>query len=671
MADINIPGVTDKYKTNDLIKNLMEAEKVPLTREQKQLDRYKTEQSTWRNVNAQMSALRDSVKLLYSFDNPFNSKLASSTDEYAVSAEPKRDANLESFKIEVLQAAAADRFLSEELDSKAQVPAGTYEYGVKDKTIKFNWKGGKLTDFAAALNRRAEHTIKASVIGVTSDKQALLIESLITGSENRLTFSGAAKDFALATGMIGKSPVQGSKAFSVSRDNVRDTANLTSKTLSFTEENITLPPRSGFEAEIPQKIRSDSAYQIRFSARVQDMPQEEIYDSQPSLPSSGFVQFKDITLANEDVDTKLEKTEQAVAQEPVEDFTAVFIKNSDGTEIPLEALKTDGEDSAYRIDTKEFPNVQSIVVKNNNTHKKIILTAPETINTSAAGDFIPLHPADIASDAKIKYQGITVTRPTNSMDDVVPNVTLNVHAKTEKPATITISSDTESAKQALITFVGKYNRLVAEINILTQTKPEIISELEYFTEEEAKEAEKRLGIFQTEFSLTNGKSSLQNIIARRYPGSEDASITMLSQIGISTGASTGGFAGVSPGRLRGYLEIDEKKLDSALKTNMRDIKNLFGYDSEGDLVADTGIAYMMDKNLQSFTQVGGIIASKTSTLNGKMTASQKNIDSLEKKLKQKENDLKVKYGQMESALNSLEKQSDSIKNFADNQNSTR
>jgi flagellar hook-associated protein 2 len=146
---------------------------------------------------------------------------------------------------------------------------------------------------------------------------------------------------------------------------------------------------------------------------------------------------------------------------------------------------------------------------------------------------------------------------------------------------------------------------------------------------------------------------------------------MLSQIGISTGASTGGFAGVSPGRLRGYLEIDEKKLDSALKTNMRDIKNLFGYDSDGDLVADTGIAYMMDKNLQSFTQVGGIIASKTSTLNGKMTASQKNIDSLEKKLKQKENDLKVKYGQMESALNSLEKQSDSIKNFADNQNSTR
>lgn len=670
MADISIPGVTDKYKTNDLIKKLMEAEKVPLTREQKQLDRYKTEQSTWRNVNAQMSALRDSVKLLYSFDNPFNSKLASSTDEYAVSAEPKRDANLESFKVEVLQAAAADRFLSEELDSKMQVPAGTYEYGVKNKTIKFNWKGGKLTDFAAALNRRAEHTIKASVIGVTSDKQALLIESLITGSENRLTFSGAAKDFALATGMIGKAPEQGEKTFSVNRDTVRDTANLTSKTLSFTEENITLPPRSGFETEIPEKMRTDT-YQIRFSARVQDTPDEEIYDSKPSLPSSGFVQFKDITLANEDVDTKLEKTEQPIVQEPVEDFAAVFVKNSDGTEIPLDNLKTNGEDSAYRIDIKEFPNAKSIVVKNNNTHKKIILTVPETINTSATGNFIPLHPADIATDAKIKYQGITVTRPTNSMDDVVPNVTLNVHAKTEKPATITISPDTESAKQALITFVGKYNRLVAEINILTQTKPEIISELEYFTEDEAKEAEKRLGIFQTEFSLTNGKSALQNIVAHRYPGSEDAAITMLSQIGISTGASTGGFAGVSPGRLRGYLEIDEKKLDSALKTNMRDIKNLFGYDSDGDLVADTGIAYIMDKNLQSFTQVGGIIASKTSTLNGKMTASQKNIDSLEKKLKQKENDLKVKYGQMESALNSLEKQSDSIKNFADNQNSTR
>ena len=119
------------------------------------------------------------------------------------------------------------------------------------------------------------------------------------------------------------------------------------------------------------------------------------------------------------------------------------------------------------------------------------------------------------------------------------------------------------------------------------------------------------------------------------------------------------------------MEIDEKKLDAALQNNMQDIKNLFGYDSDGDLVIDSGIAFAIDKNLQSFTQVGGIIASKTSTLNTRISSSQKNIETLESKLKRKEQDLKTKYGQMEASLNSLEKQSDSITNFSDNQRSGR
>ena len=61
----------------------------------------------------------------------------------------------------------------------------------------------------------------------------------------------------------------------------------------------------------------------------------------------------------------------------------------------------------------------------------------------------------------LKYEGITISRPTNDIDDIVPNVTLHVHEKTEKPANIKIEPDTESAKDAIITFVGKYNQAVA------------------------------------------------------------------------------------------------------------------------------------------------------------------------------------------------------------------
>ena len=46
MADgISIPGVTDKYKTNDLVEALMETERIPLKREEAQKEKYEAQQS--------------------------------------------------------------------------------------------------------------------------------------------------------------------------------------------------------------------------------------------------------------------------------------------------------------------------------------------------------------------------------------------------------------------------------------------------------------------------------------------------------------------------------------------------------------------------------------------------------------------------------------------------
>ncbi|MEE0351950.1 MAG: flagellar cap protein FliD N-terminal domain-containing protein, partial [Treponema sp.] len=200
MADgLNIPGVSDKYKTNDLVESLMEVERIPLKREESNLETYKKQQDAWRGVNQKMSSLRDSVKSLYSFENPFSNRISSSSEEYAVTADAGREAEFGSFKIEVLQPAASDRFLSDEIDSDMQVAPGKYTYSVGEKKIDFNWKGGKLNDFVTALNRRGNDTIKASLIGVSSNKKSLLIESLKTGAENRLVFENQALDFAKKT----------------------------------------------------------------------------------------------------------------------------------------------------------------------------------------------------------------------------------------------------------------------------------------------------------------------------------------------------------------------------------------------------------------------------------------------------------------------------------------
>ena len=188
MAGLNIPGVTDQYKTNESIEKLMQVERIPLNREKTQLDGLKAQKDAWRDVNSQLASLREKTKALYSFENPFNSKITDSSQESAISAEATRSAELQSFKIDVLQPATADRFMSDEMEKDFKVPSGTYTYKVGEKQLSFNWKGGTLKDFSNAINRRSNNLVKSMIIGGSSGKSALMIESMVTGAENRLEY---------------------------------------------------------------------------------------------------------------------------------------------------------------------------------------------------------------------------------------------------------------------------------------------------------------------------------------------------------------------------------------------------------------------------------------------------------------------------------------------------
>jgi flagellar hook-associated protein 2 len=203
---------------------------------------------------------------------------------------------------------------------------------------------------------------------------------------------------------------------------------------------------------------------------------------------------------------------------------------------------------------------------------------------------------------------------------------------------------------------------MAELNILTQNKPEIISEIEYFTADERKAAEEKLGMMMGDSTLTSVKSSLQRFTSNQYKTSEANKLTMLAQLGISTKSTAG--AGIESARLRGYLEIDEKKLDAALNENIKSVKSLFGFDTDGDLIIDSGVAQSIDAGVSPYVQTGGIFATRLSGLSTKITASEKKIASLDRQLEDKEAELKAKYGQMEGTLNNLQNQSNSINNFS-------
>lgn len=689
MADISIPGVSDKYKTNDYIQALMQKERIPLNHEQESLDRYKEQQSAWRDVNSLMSSLRTSTKNLYSFENPFNNKLAASSEENAVTADADRDASYETFKIDVIQEAKADRFLSSELDKTSAVPKGKYTFQVADKTITFNWKGGKLTDFITSLNKRASNTLKLSLVGVNNSKSSLLVESLKTGYDSRLIFKDDALKYALENKIVEKNkkdvteiglsleefenPPEETKLPEVEQTGL---PSMTTAQLVKDEESnkIIIPPRSGYSIKIADEFKAVDSERLEFTfstGETEDITEalNILRTTRPELPEAGIATFETITIENEQSETNLPPipSEPLV---PVTDAADFYVHNTDGSEVKIDTDKfakdeTTGE-ITVGINLREYPDIESFVVRNRNTGTQITLSPVSLYDEKKNLGYTAVNPISEAGDAVIKYEGITITRPENKIDDVIPHVTLNIKQPTEKTAVIEISPDKDSAKNALIDFVGKYNQMLAEINILSENKPEIISELDYLSDSEREAEEKKLGMFQGDFSLTNGKSSMRNIVTASYKWSETAGITMLNQIGISSRASGNSGGAYNASQMRGYLEIDEKKLDSSLENDLDQIKNLFGYDSDGDLIIDSGIGYALDRQLTAWVQSGGIIATKNRNLDTQIKSSESKIKKLETQLASKEADLRSKYGQMEGTLNSLNAQSNTISSFANN-----
>ncbi|MBP5175869.1 MAG: flagellar filament capping protein FliD, partial [Treponema sp.] len=563
--------------------------------------------------------------------------------------------------------------------------SGIYTFVVGDKTVSFNWKGGKLTDFVSALNKRGTNVIKASVIGVTSKERSLLIESLKTGKGNSLIFKDKALELAKQIDMVTEyeantSPIASNmdkfKTPSTLTDEQQNKPPITKAGVKADGSTITIPPRGGIEIPIPQEVKDLPDGKIEFVMDAQptdDITEELNLGSALDMASPGHIEYKGVTVYNEENETTLSMELADVPLEPIDDDRFVFIKNEDGSEEELSPEHiVSGSDGKARIviPLKEYPDAVAVIIRNSNTGKTLAMSMPETYDSEKKSGCSPNHPIVIADDAIIKYEGITITRPTNDIDDVVPDVTLHVHEKTERTATINIKEDKESAKDALITFVGKYNQVIAEMNVLTSNKPEVVTELDYLSDEEQEKEMKKLGMFQGDFTLNNGKSQFQKIVSNSYNYGFDADISMLNQIGISTNAS-GRSTGYNASQLRGYLEIDEKKLDSQLEQNMSQIKDLFGFDTDGDLIIDSGIGYELDKQLTAWTQTGGIIATKNSTLKSNIDRTNSKITKLEAQLDTKEAELKSKYSTMESSLNSLEKQQTTLNNWADSMQKSR
>src|SRR5690606_35883698 len=152
-----------------------------------------------------------------------------------------------------------------------------------------------------------------------------------------------------------------------------------------------------------------------------------------------------------------------------------------------------------------------------------------------------------AEDAQFSINGISVTRSSNSVSDLIDGLTFDLTAETSSPAIVKVARDTDLVAERVQGFVDKYNELQELLNEVTAFDP----------------GGGAGGSLVGNSSVRAISSQSKSILGSIIQGLEGANIRSLSEIGISTDSKTG------------KLSLDQTKLKEELVANERDVVALF------------------------------------------------------------------------------------------------
>jgi len=243
---------------------------------------------------------------------------------------------------------------------------------------------------------------------------------------------------------------------------------------------------------------------------------------------------------------------------------------------------------------------------NGGTQARLILTAKETgianqitidvtegTNPGLSALTSGITESRAAQDAEITVNGLTATRSTNQVADVIQGVTLNL--KSAEPGAeinLNIGTDNSAIEKNVQGFVDAYNKLQ---NLL-----------------------KDLG--GKENSGLRGDSTIRNL------SSQVRSLTSSQVVGLNPESSMMAQIGVSINK-DGRMSLDKDQLNQSLAQNFNSVATLF--------TSDQGIAKRLEGFIKPFTQAGGLLDNRTESVNTRLrnlTNQQDRLDLREESL---------------------------------------
>lgn len=239
----------------------------------------------------------------------------------------------------------------------------------------------------------------------------------------------------------------------------------------------------------------------------------------------------------------------------------------------------------------------------------------------------------LAQDAKLTIDGLEVTSKSNTVKDAISGITLDLVAKSADAATttkVTVGANNDGLKASVQQFVDAYNTMVKAVNALTATSTDadgntVLGSL--------------TGDPTTRSLLADIRGELANI------GSGDR-LTTLSQLGINT-------------QKDGTLEFNSSKFTAA----MNDKK--LGSEVQELFTGTNGVFERMNKAIEPYIKSAGILTSRTNNLNSLQKRLDQQQEDLDRRVELLTASLTKKYIAMDTVVGKLKAQANSITSIFD------
>jgi flagellar hook-associated protein 2 len=273
-------------------------------------------------------------------------------------------------------------------------------------------------------------------------------------------------------------------------------------------------------------------------------------------------------------------------------------------------------------DAPDNVGVSATIISENSGSHRLVLTSTETGNenamslsfTGSLGADLGLTDINVPTDldAELLVDGLyTITRSSNTIDDAIAGITLNLVGETAGNVQLNVSRDTDSVTESVQAFVDAFNELKTTFDSLAGEGDDL----------------------EADSTLRSIENQVQGIF-NTVPSGLTTSFSYLSEVGVSF-------------QRDGTLSLDSDDLESAINADFAGMAELFAHDDQGYL-------FRLDGLIDRFVQAEGLIDVRQDGLNSRIDVTEQRIADMEYRLEIREQRLRNQFTLLDTLMGELQ-----------------